>query len=77
MTNKLKEYDLTPEEYREYEFNGYTYRIANPVKLFLREDGEMHRVLDSNGVVHCLPSPGKFNCVLRWKSKDPNKPVNF
>lgn len=73
----MKEYDITTELYREYDFNGRIYRIDNPVKLFVREGGTTHRVVDSNNVVHCVPVPGVNGCVLRWQSKDTSVPVNF
>jgi len=84
----LVEFPLTSENYREYEFgeedNRYIYRIDNPVALFLhkRSDGkgygDTHRVLDYDGVVHCVPAPGgRDNCVIRWKSIDPTNPLNF
>lgn len=77
MAGDLKEFDLTTEEYREYDFDGRVYRVADPVQLLFRPGGETHRVVDSNGVVHCLPSPGVNGCVLRWKTKDSGKPVDF
>ena len=73
----MKESDLTVEEWREYDYGGRVYRIEWPVKLYLREGGKTHRVLDKDGVIHCMPAPGEQGCVLRWKSKDPNKPVEF
>lgn len=73
----MKEYDLTSELWREYDFTDSTYRINNPVKLFLYEDSTTHRVLDDKGIVHCLPAPGRNGCVVRWKSKDPLKSVSF
>lgn len=77
MPNELKEFDLTTEEYREYDFSGRVYRIDNPVSLFYRDGGTTHRVVDKDGVVHCLPAPGLQGCVLRWKNKDSSVPVNF
>jgi len=71
------ESDLTDEEYREYEFGGQTYRINNPLKLFLRAGGTTHRVLDSEGIVHCVPAVGNFNCILRWKPRAGTPPVAF
>ena len=73
----LIEKDITAEEYREYDFGGKVYRIEKPAKLFYREVGTTHRVLDNFGIVHCVPKPGELGCVLRWKNKDGNKPVNF
>ena len=71
------EQDLTVEEWREYDFAGRVYRIDAPAKLFLREGGTTHRVVTSDGLVHCVPAPGYLGCVLRWKSKDEAKPVAF
>ena len=75
----LNEFDVSKEEWREYEWNSTIepYRINNPVKLFIRPLGTTHRVVDSDGIVHCIPAVGVMGCVLRWKNKDPNKPVNF
>ena len=86
----LKEYDLTPELYREYEFgpvgNRTIYRIDNPVTLYLYRKidstgrkifGTTHRVLDSEGIAHCVPGVGLQGCVLRWKTKDSANPVTF
>lgn len=77
MSEELITRSITTEEYREYDFCERVYRITNPVSLVVREGGTTHRVVDSEGVVHCVPSPGVRGCVLRWKNKDTNKPVNF
>lgn len=76
-SNKLKEFNLTTELYREYDFGGRVYRIDNPVKLFYRDGGITHRILDSENVVHCVPVPGEHGCVLRWKNKDSTNPCEF
>lgn len=55
------------EEWREYDFNGRVYRILNPVSVSFRPGGATHRVIDSEGIVHCVPAPGTGDCVLRWK----------
>ena len=73
----MKEFNLTTEVYREYDFSGRVYRIDSPVKLFYREGGTTHRVVDAANVVHCVPAPGNDGCVLRWLNKDVNNPVNF
>lgn len=75
--NLLGEYDLTVEEWREYDFGGRIYRIDNPQKLFLRTGGTTHRVVSQDGIAHCLPAPGNNGCVLRWKNKDSKEPVSF
>lgn len=41
---------------------------------FLRVDPIRYK---KEGIVHCVPAPGFQGCVLRWKSKDSNKPVEF
>lgn len=76
-STSLKEYDLTKEEWREYDFNGRVYRIDNPISLYLRVNGTTHRVVDNKGIAHCVPAPGQHGCVLRWLNKNPLTPVNF
>lgn len=73
----MKNYDLSDEQYREYDFCGRVYRIDNPVTLFMRDGGTTHRVLDGAGVVHCIPAPGNSGCVLRWLTKPGLPPVKF
>jgi hypothetical protein len=73
----MKEFDLSVELWREYDFGGRVYRIDLPKKLFIRDGGTTHRVLDSTGVVHCVPTVGQNGCVLRWQNIDPKNPVNF
>lgn len=75
--SEMKELDITTELWREYDFGGRTYRIDSPVKLFLREGGTTHRVVDSNNIAHCVPAPGEHGCVLRWENKNKTVPVNF
>lgn len=77
MNRNLTQGDLTDEQYREYDWNGRTYRINNPVSLFQRPGGTTHRVVDKDGVVHCIPAPGQGDCVLRWKTKRGKRPVKF
>ena len=73
----LKKYDISKELWREYDFSGRVYRIDNPVMLYMHANGTTHRVVDKDGVAHCVPIPGPFGCVLRWKNKDGVPPVNF
>lgn len=68
---------LTDEVWREYDFGGRVYRIEFPQKLHFRSGGTTHRVVDSLGVVHCVPAPGQQGCVLRWKVFDGANPVAF
>jgi len=76
--SELKEGDLTDEVYRVYDIPGRDepYRIFDPVTLFTCPGGTMHRVLDRDGKVHCIPFPGN-GTVLRWKPHDPENPVQF
>lgn len=69
--------DITDEEYREYDFSGRTYRIENPQTLFYRIGGTTHRIVDSDGVAHCVPRPDEKGCVLRWKSRGGEHPCQF
>lgn len=66
----LGPYNVSDEEWREYEWlvgsQRYTYRIKRPVKLFFRQRGTTHRVVDRDRLVHCVPAPGHLGCVLRW-----------
>jgi len=73
----MKELELTTERWREYDFGGRVYRIDDPQKLFLRDGGTTHRVVDKNGVAHCCPAVGFNGCVLRWENFDKSTPVNF
>ena len=75
MTER-KEFDLTCELYREYDFGGRIYRIDNPTLLvfFTRPhantragysiQSDTHRIVDSKGATHCVPRPGIDGCVL-------------
>ena len=65
--------DITPEQWREYDFGGRVYRIDAPVTLWAGLT--THRVLDKAGVVHCVPRPGVDGCALRWMPRDATAPV--
>ena len=71
--------DISFEAWREYQWSGRDdpYIIRNPRTLFRRPGGTTHRIVDSKGVAHCVPAPGERGCVLRWKSRDPERPVVF
>lgn len=75
----MREFDISRELWREYDFGGRVYRITDPVTLYIREDGKgtCHRVVDSKGVAHCAPAVGFMGCVVRWKNPDGEPPVNF
>lgn len=79
----MMEFNISTEEYREYDFwchdGGFyrVYKIDNPQKLFIRTEGSTHRILDSEGVVHCVPAPGHHGCVMRWSVRPGNPDVTF
>lgn len=66
----LIERDISCEEWREYDFGGRVYRIENPQTVAFRQNGTTNRVVDSEGVAHCVPYPGVNGCVLRWKNRE-------
>jgi hypothetical protein len=67
--------DISKEQWREYDFGGRTYRIESPRQLFIGTT--THRVVDANGVVHCVPAPGQDGCAARWQPRDAADPVQF
>jgi len=85
--SELIERDISHEIWREYEFgmeldsvDGFTtrvYRIDRPITLFTRPGGTTHRVVDSDGVTHCVPAPGHHGCVLRWYNGEGENPCRF
>ena len=73
----MVEHKINDEVWREYDFDGRVYCINSPVLLHYRKGGTTHRVVDVEGIAHCVPAPGVNGCVLRWKSRDPNVPCAF
>lgn len=71
----MKAHSLRAEAFREYDFGGRTYRISSPRTLYIGTT--THRVIDSKGMVHCVPAPGQSGCVLRWSPRDASNPVQF
>ena len=80
--------DLRGEAWRSYQWDVYdrdldgneqrrfcAHTITDPKELWV--GATTHRVLDADGVVHCVPAPGERGCVLRWKPRDAAKPVQF
>ncbi len=67
--------DISHELYREYDFGGRVYKIDAPKELYVGKT--THRIVDSEGVAHCVPAPGFHGCALRWKNPDGTPPVNF
>lgn len=74
---ELREFDITTELWREYEYGGQTYRIDEPLALFDHEACTTHRVLTADGVIHVVPVPGAHGCVLRRLNKDLSNPCEF
>lgn len=74
-TVALKPQDISSELWREYDFDGRVYRIDLPKTLYVGTTS--HRIVDINGITHCVPNIGLHGCVLRWQSKDASKPVEF
>jgi len=68
----MKSHDISEEEWREYDIVGRStpYRIVAPIALILRAGGTTHRIVDVEGLTHCLPFGGDSGTVLRWKSVD-------
>ena len=71
----MQQRDITDELWREYDFGGRVYRIDSPKALVVGTT--THRVVGSDGLVHCVPAPGLQGCVLRWQPRDPTKPIQF
>lgn len=72
MAGSLTALDVSTEQWREYDFAGRVYRIVAPSQLYVGTT--THRVVDVQGVTHCVPAPGHHGCVLRWLA---NPPVTF
>lgn len=71
--NKYFVHSTTDELYREYVFlpDMHVYKIAFPIVLIIRAGGTTHRIIDSEGITHCVPfRPG---VVVRWNSETTNK----
>lgn len=77
MAAELTKSDVSTEQWREYDFNGRVYRIDAPVTLYHRAGGECHRVVDADGIVHLVPSPGSNGCVVRWTNRPGEPEVVF
>jgi len=80
MTRQPKEEKMEPkslktEAWREYDFDGARVSNRKPRKtLYARAGGTTHRVVDSAGVVHCVPAPGHPDACSggkRGKAKRP------
>ena len=79
MDVELTTHDISSEEWREYEWAAAgnvlrRYRIERPMTLVTRPGGTTHRVVDANGITHCVPTVGYLGCALTWKA---NPAVEF
>jgi hypothetical protein len=63
------------EAWREYSFKDRVYRINSPKALYVGTT--THRVVDDEGVVHCVPAPGFNGCVVRWLPKEGAREAAF
>ena len=74
MDEKLEFKSIGDEQYRVYEFpNGSKVRIDNPLQLNVSKSGG-HRVLDSDGVSHYIPSGWNH---LYWRVFEGKEPFAF
>ena len=75
--------DISCEEYREYEFvsdnpgSRLIYRIDRPQVLVMRNGGATNRVIDAEGVAHCIHFNPHCAVVLRWKNWPEQSSVMF
>lgn len=52
--------------------------INQPIALFYKKDSTTHRIANDQGMVFCVPCPGRYGCVLSWeKYKKDKKLVDF
>lgn len=78
---KMIKMDVSDEEWREYSWidpvkkERVTYRIEGVKEVYFYNGCTTHRVVDKEGVAHCVPAIGYHGCVLRWKSKKGLPPV--
>lgn len=75
----LKKFDISGEQWREYDVVGreWPYRIDKPRTLYIRPGGTTHRIVDAEGVAHCVPFGGTSGTVVRWYSKPGEERVRF
>ena len=72
--------DISAEAWRCYRWTDHLdrpveYTISDPHLLYVGKT--THRVVDMQGIVHCVPNIGYFGCVLRWSNRDAKHPVQF
>ena len=71
MSNLKGPFSLENEEWRVYDLPTGKYVVTNPKTLWVGET--THRVLDEEGIVHCVLR----NVPIRWCPRDPKNPVQF
>lgn len=62
--------DISSEDYRVYEFSGFTIEIDKPLWLSVSESGG-HRIFDSAGFSHYIPT-GWIHLAWRVKEGQPH-----
>lgn len=81
--NKLSKKDISSEQWRMYRWLDVVskkpvyVKIHRPVFLWFHSVGATHRVQDISGVVHIVPAPGNFGCVVSYLPYDLNNAVQF
>jgi hypothetical protein len=61
----IDQLDISPEQWREYIFsNDFSYRIENPIILYIQKENHLHRVIDKSNISHSIQPGWK---ILRWK----------
>jgi hypothetical protein len=76
IPDDLKGFDISHEIYREYLVPGRSesYVIDYPLALMIRPGGASHRVIDKDGLAHCIPMAGT---IVRWFNGEGEPPCTF
>lgn len=79
--------DISTEEWRSYEWiipetgEKRLHVIKKPIFLYYEKGSSCHVVTseekDGNIIAHCVPSVGRYGCVLRWGKDSGDNPVLF
>lgn len=68
----MKALDISTEEYRQYEWKDpvskeyVAHTGVRPQRLYIGRS--THRVVDSKGVTHLVPSIGQMGCTVEFKA---------
>ena len=79
----MKGRDISLELWRNYRWRDpisgefVAHRISKPFTLYYEQGHTTHRIVDEDGIVHCIPAPGYFGCVLTWQNPPETAPVSF